>query len=226
MKLSSETLEIINSIKTINAGSPIQGAVFKKGSEIKARKYKAFAPIIYADIEEKFPRDFAIHDLHKFIAMFSLFEDPDIIFEDDYLMFKSGRRRAKIRYAPAHLIEKPDFFEKRIQMPPVMASVDMTKEIFKTINTAAARMSAPEIAFISNGETVTLCTYNSKDENADRFEIDLGESERSFKIIVDLDNVKFLDRDYKVSLTEKGLLEWQSGKLTYYITASDKSRVN
>ena len=33
MKLSPETLEIISSIVAINSGSPVQGAVFKKGNQ-------------------------------------------------------------------------------------------------------------------------------------------------------------------------------------------------
>ena len=50
MKLSRDTLEILTAISRINAKSPVNGAVFKRGNKIKARRYKSDMPVLYADI--------------------------------------------------------------------------------------------------------------------------------------------------------------------------------
>ena len=83
MKLSRDTLEILTAISRINAKSPVNGAVFKQGNKIKARRYKSDMPVLYADIEEEFPKDFAVFDLPKFISLYSVLEDPELTFEDN-----------------------------------------------------------------------------------------------------------------------------------------------
>lgn len=225
MKLSPETLEIISSIALINSGSPVQGAVFKKGNQIKARRYKSSAPIVYATITEEFPRDFAIYDVKKFLNLFKLLDDPEITFETDYIHLKSGKKTAKLKYVAANMIEDPSFFDKNIKMPSVDFICDIPVDVLKTMKTAASMMAAPEIAFISDGKTVKLTTYNTRDLKSEKFEVEVGQSELKFTIIIDLSLIQFIASDYTVSICMKGLIEWKSDKVKYYITCSDKSKV-
>lgn len=225
MKLSEDTLEIIGSIRTINAGSPVQGAVFKEGSVVKARRYKSAMPILRAEIDESWPRDFAVYDLKKFLSMWRLLDDPDVTFEDDYITFKSGRRKAKIQYVAPHLIEDPKFFDKEIAMPPTDFSFDLSMPILKSIRQAASTFAAPEIALISKGKGVILSTYNSKNPKDDRFEIEIGHSEDTFTAIISLEYLQFIPRDYTVNLSYKGIVKFESPNLSYFVTLSDKSSI-
>lgn len=225
MKISKETLEIFTAISRLNAKAPINGAVFKKGSRIKVRRYKSAMPVLYADIQESFPRDFAVQDIQKFIALFSILEDPDLIFEDNYIEFRSGKKRAKIRYVAEHLIEPdPQFFEKEIKMPSRDFICEVDKGLLKSINEAAAMFQSPEIAFTGDGAKVMLTTYNTRDPKSDKLEVEVGESDWKFNMIIDIDLIQFLKRDYKVSICNRGLVEWKAPDLTYYITVSDKSK--
>lgn len=226
MKLSKETLHVLAGINLINAGSPVMGAVIKRGSVIKARRYKSRAPVMIAQIEDEFPRDFAIYDLKKFLSLISMMPDPEITFEPEYILVSSGRKKVKFRYVAENLLEDPTFFEKEIMMPPALCQFDITDDDFKSLKSAAARLDAPEIAFISKGGVVTATTYNSKDARSDRFEIEVGVADREFTIIVGMENVNFLKRDYQVTLTAQGLLRWKSEGLEYYITMSEKSKVS
>jgi hypothetical protein len=226
MKISSETLEIITAISRINSKAPINGAVFKQGSKIRARRYKSDMPIMYADIKEEFPKDFAVFDLPKFISLFSVLEDPELTFEDSFIMFKSGKKKAKLRYVAPHLIESDqNFFSREIKMPSVDFSCVIDKNTLKSITDASSMFQAPQIAFVGDGKNVILSTYNLKDPKSDKLEIEIGESEWEFSMIVDMGLVQFIKRDYTVNLSKRGLIEWTSDNIKYFITCSDKSKV-
>lgn len=226
MKFSKETLEILTGISKINAKAPVNGVVFKKGTELKARRYKSDAPVLYATIQDEITEDFAIHDLPKFIAMFTMLEDPEFTIEEKNVVFKSGRKKAKMRMVAEHMIESdPKFFERKIVIPSRDFECTIDGEMMKTINTAAAMFQAPEIAFTSVKGDVWLTTYNIRDPRADKFEVQIGTTEDwdDFKIIIDVSQIQFLKRTYDISISKRGLLEWKSDDVTYFITCSDKS---
>lgn len=225
MKFSKETLEIITAISRINAKSPINGAVFKKGNRIKARRYKSDMPVLYADIQDEIPRDFAVHDLPKFISLFSVLDDPELTFDDQYINFKSGKKKAKLRYVAEHLIENdPKFFEREIKMPSIDFSCEVDGGTLKAIQDATSMFAAPQIAFIGDGNKMLLSTFNAKDPRSDKLEIEVAESNWNCNVIIDIALIQFIKRDYKVSISNKGLIEWKSDNITYYITASEKSK--
>lgn len=226
MKFSKETLEVFTAISRINVKSPINGAVFKQGSKIKARRYKSDMPVLYADIKEDIPRSFAVHDLPKFISLFSVLEDPDITFEDQFIIFKSGKKKAKLRYVAEHLIESDaKFFEKNISLPSVDFACDIDANTLKAITDATSMFQAPQIAFVGDGKTMSLTSYNVKDPKADKLEIELGETDWTCNVIIEMAVVQFMKRDYRVSISKRGLLEWKSEDLQYFITASEKSKL-
>jgi len=226
MKLSENTLKIMNAINLINSGSSVSGGAFRKGNIIKARRYKAKTPIMIANIKEEFDRDFAIYDLKKFLSCINMLEDPEILLNNDNILIKEGRQKFKIRYCNERLLEDPNFFDKEIKMPPELFSFDLSIEDFKTLKSASARMATPEFAFISDNGNVILTTYNTKDKNTDGFEIEIGESSENFNIIISLDCLNFLPDSYNITLTKPGLIRWQSENITYYITMNDKSKVS
>lgn len=226
MQFSKETLEVLSAISRINVKSPINGAVFKRGSRIKARRYKSDMPVLYADIQEEIPRDFAVHDLPKFISLFSVLENPDVTFEDNFIIFKSGKKKAKLRYVAEHLIESDSrFFEKEIKMPSLDFSCDIDGTTLKSIFDATAMFQAPQIAFIGDGEKMLLTTFNIRDPKSDKLEIEIGETDWDCSVIIDMDLIQFLKRDYRVTLSKRGLIEWKSDNIVYYITASEKSKL-
>jgi hypothetical protein len=226
MKLSKDTLEVITAISRINAKSAINGAVFKKGSHIKARRYKSTMPVLYADIPDEFPRDFAVHDLPKFLAMFSLLEDPDLTFDDQYILFKSGKQKAKMRYVAEHLIESDEmFFQRSIKMPSIDFTCGIPASMLKSIMDATSMFQSPQIAFTGAEGRMSLTTFNIKDPRSDKLEIDLGESDWECNVIIDMSLIHFIKRDYTVSISKKGLIEWKSDNLVYYTTVSEKSKL-
>ena len=44
-----------------------------------------------ADVQETFEKDVAIYDLNEFLATLSLFNNPDLDFQDDYVVLMRKR---------------------------------------------------------------------------------------------------------------------------------------
>jgi hypothetical protein len=56
-------------------------------------------------------------------------------------------------------------------------------------------------------------------ESSNKFKLDLGETDKTFKAHMKLDNIKFLPMDYDVSLSKKRIIRFASadGKTCYYV---------
>ncbi len=222
MKLSEETKEIITTIRNINPG-----CVFRAGNVIKAKQHRAAVPVIKAVIAEHFPRDFAIFDLKKFMSMFQLLDDPELEFTDEEIIFTDDNgRSATMRYASETVIDHIDY-AKNVSLPTVDQTFVLSDVDFKAIRQAASSFMAPEIAFIGNGKTLSVVTNDSKNSGTDKFKIELGKTDKKFKVILNTEHLQFLVKTYTVQISFKGILQFstQDEKLTYWITMSEKSKV-
>lgn len=221
MKICERTLQIIDNIGKINPG-----IVFKEGNVIKAKKHRASTPVLFAKVEEYFPRDFAIYNIRNFLMMFKLLEEPELEFTDENVLFtgKCGKK-ASIKYASPNVIDHIDYGTK-IAMPKIDVEFGLSVDDFKALKNAAVALQVPEIALVGKDGTLSISTSNSRNRSVDAFWFDIGEIDRDFNIIVNLDNVlQMMNESYKVRISLKGLLEFSTEDLTYYITASDKSKV-
>lgn len=223
MKFSKETLDILNNFKLLN-----RGLVIKQGNVIKTRHQTSPMPIAKVTIPESFPRDFAIAELQGFLSTFSLLEEPEVDFTDTHAVMSDGTKTAKIRYAAPTMVVHMDY-NIAVKLPTTDVSLELSEENLKAIEKAATSFMAPEIAFVGDGVKTKLTTYNSKNTGADTFEIALGESDKVFSMIVNVNHLQLMRRSYNVGISFKGLLEFTSiteaNTLQYWIAASEKSKV-
>ena len=80
MYLSTETVALLKNFSTIN-----QSILIKAGKKIRSMSVMKNI-LVEADIDEEFSRDVAIYDLNEFLATLSLFNNPDLDFQDDYVV--------------------------------------------------------------------------------------------------------------------------------------------
>ena len=91
MKLSKETIEVLKNFSGIN-----QSIVVNKGNKLKT--VNSLKNILaHAQVEEDFPKEFAIYDLTEFQVLISTMEDPDLSFNDNDVTVSSGSRKVKYR---------------------------------------------------------------------------------------------------------------------------------
>jgi hypothetical protein len=215
MKLSSETMTILKNFATIN-----QSILFKEGKIIKTISPQKTV-MAMAEVSDDFSRQFGIYSLPKFISACSLFQNPELKFNDNHLQIIDGKQKANYVYADPSMIITPP--EKEIKLPSVDVSVEVTSADINKIMKGASAFQLPEIAFVGENGTCYLRAIDSSTQNSDYYGVELGETEDTFCLIIKSENLQILPLDYKVELSSKGISKFSADNVTYFIAIESKS---
>jgi hypothetical protein len=88
MKLTSETLSVLKNFASIN-----QGIEFKKGNTIRTMS-SGKTVLAKATLKDEFPQDFCVYDLNQFLSVHSMFDNTEIEFDSNHVIFKSGAKKS------------------------------------------------------------------------------------------------------------------------------------
>lgn len=213
MKLDTKTLEVLKNFNTIN-----QSILFKPGDIISTistgKTIMARARIGYS-----LPREFAIYDLSKFIGAASIMQDCDLEFEDNQLYMKSDNSTIRYSYASPSMVTASPYKEINIDSP--LAEFNITYASLSNVVRAASVLELPDIVIASENGGIYLNVNNEKDTTSNNYRLKVGETNNKFKIIIKVENLKLLNRDYKVIIPEQGqLVQFKSSDIDYWIAAS------
>lgn len=215
MKLTPQDHVILRNFVGIN-----KSLIFRKGDTV-ATVSLLNTVLAKAKLSTSFEQDVPIYDLAQFLSALSLFEDPDITLEDKYLTISSGKNRIKYYYADVSLIKAPP--AKDIQFPEAVVEFDLNSTDIQRLFKALGVMSVPHITINGDGEKIRFSTEDVSNPTSPRFDIEVGETDRVFKAIISADNFKLLPGDYKVRLSSKGISNFTSDVVNYYIAVDEKS---
>jgi len=218
MKFSNETLTVLKSFSSIN-----KSILFKEGNVLKTITPEKTL-IAIADIPDEIPSDACVYDLSRFLSILSLYNDPDVEFEDKYFIISEGKRRTKYVYADISMIHTPP--EKEITLPSEDVVVNVSQGDLSSVLKAAGVLQFSEIAFVGESGKVFLKAIDSSNENADDFGVEIGETDDTFKFIIKTDNLKLLPLDYEVTLCAKGISQFRGKGVTYFVAIDSKSTYN
>ncbi len=216
MKFSNETIGILKNFSMINPG-----LVFKPGSVIRTM-HPQKTVMASATVSEKFEKVARVYDLPQFLATLSLFDDPEVEFTENRFIISSGKSKVSYTYAAeAMVVSAPD---KDIKFPDAEATVTLKWKDIDSVIRAAGVLKLAEIAFVSDGSTVSLAAVNSKNSTADAYDIIVAEGVETseFRMIIKVENLKLMPNDYEVALSTKGLAHFKSPKAEYYIALEAK----
>ena len=221
MKLSSETLDILDNFCSINPS-----ILFREGSTVTT-KSPLNTIAATANVSEKFEREFAIYDLKKFLSVLSLFKDAELNFEDHQVVVSSAKQKIRYTYAdPEAIVKGPD--AKSIpDLGKSYVGFTLTEEAFNDAIKASSILSAPEIAIIGDGKVMSIKAFSKKDPTSDIYYVEIGETDKEFQIIFQKDALKIAPANYEVSIhkTPKvNLAKFSSPSLTYFISLDKDSK--
>lgn len=219
MKLSSETLSVLKNFASINPGLE-----FSRGSNVIKTISAGKNILAEATLKDTFPDGFCVYDLNQFLSVHSLYKDAEIEFDENNVIFKSGRGRIKYRKtAKEMIVTVPD---KVLSLPSVDVSFTLTEEDFATIMKSANVLQSPNIAVESDGVNVFLTCYNAKDDSAHTNSIEVGTntSENKFKMVFLTENLKLIPGSYDVEISAKGLASFKhkTQEIDYWVALEAK----
>lgn len=215
MKISTNTMNVLKNFAKINPSIVVQeGNVLKTISPSKTIMAKA-------NVETVFSKRFAMYSLDKFISTVSLFNDPELKFNDKTVEFFEGNKRSQLIYSDESTITKaPD---KEINLPSVDVSFLLTWDTLKDVEKSAGVLSLPEIVVMGDGKNVFLQAEDSKNPSGDVYSINIGDTDKVFKAIFKAENIKILPGDYEVTISSRGISHFAGKEVEYWIAVEQSS---
>ena len=217
MKLSEQTVEILKNFSAIN-----QNLIIKQGSEIST--VSAMKNIVAsAEVEESFPVEFAIYDLNEFLSALSLFEKPDLDFQENYVLItESGSKGKSLKYwfSDSSVVTSPN---KEVTMPSSEVKFPLQSNVLSEVKKAAAVIGAPDMVLEDDELRVT----DKKNDTANSYStsLDTESNGASYKFWFKVENLKLLPGCYDVEVSSKRISHFQNKKLPvgYFIALEPES---
>ena len=218
MKLSDKTLVILKNFAGIN-----NSILVKRGDNLRTISL-AKNILAEANINEEFPRDFAIYDLNQFLNGLGLHQDPELDFrEDSFLSIREGKRRVKYFFADPQVITAPP--EKTLTLPTEDVCFQLDSVTLEKLLKAAAVYQLPDLSAIGEAGVVKLVVRDKKNDTSNEFAIVVGETKDEFSFNFKVENIKIIPGSYDVIVSSKLLSEFTNStyNLKYYIALEPES---
>ena len=217
MKLNDQTVSILKNFSTIN-----QNLVIKEGSEIATMS--AMKNIVAkATVEENFPVEFAIYDLNEFLSALSLFTNPDLDFQENYVVITeagSKGKSLKYWYSEPSVVTTPS---KEVTMPSSEVKFPLQSNVLSEVQKAAAVIGAPDMVLEDDELRVT----DKKNDTANSYStpLDTESNGANYKFWFKVENLKLLPGCYDVEVSSKRISHFQNKKLPvgYFIALEPES---
>jgi hypothetical protein len=218
MKISESTFDVLKNFSTIN-----QSLAFKQGNVIRTVS-ESKTILAQAKVEESFPVDFAIYELNQFLGLASLFESADYDFGSAQVAISEGTAKANYTYADPSMITTPP--EKNITLPSTEVSFDMFKADLKQILNGANQLGLPEVVVRGKDGVISLVATDTKNPSSNEFARTMGETDATFQFIFKTENMKFIPNDYRVEISAKGIAQFTSTNVQYWVATESGSEYN
>ena len=214
MKLSKETVGLIKNFAGINSNLLLKSG--NKLATISAQKNV----MADATVTETFP-DFGIYDLNEFLGAMSIFEDPELEFSDKYVTIKQGNSSIKYFAAESSVLTAP---QKAITFPNAEIEFNLTANMLEMIRKTAGVLRASDLSIVGDGNKITAVVGDKKNATGNTFSEPVGDTDKTFKVNLKVENLKMLPGDYAVSVSSKKISRFQgSGDLVYYVAVEADS---
>ncbi len=215
MKLSKETVALFKNFAGINSN-----LLLKSGSKLATISGQKN---VMADVTvtETFP-DFGIYDLNEFLGAMSLFDDPDLDFQNKYVSIRQGSSNIKFYAADASVLTAP---QKAITFPDAEINFNMSAVMMNMISKTASVLRASDVSIVGDGSTITVVVGDKKNATGNSFSESVGTTDKTFKVNLKVENLKMLPGDYAVSISSKKISRFKSPStdLVYYVAVEADS---
>ena len=218
MKLSEKTLTVLKNFAGFN-----NSILVKQGTQLRTMSV-AKNILGEAQIEEDFPRDFAIYDLNQFLNGLGLYQDPDLDFEaDNYVVIREDQWDVKYFFSDPQVICSPP--DKAITLPSEDISFKLETAVLEKLVKQAAVYQLPDLSAIGRNGNIELVVRDKKNDTSNIPRIVVGQTDKEFTFNFKMENIKIIPGSYNVSISSKLLSEFSNSKydMKYYIALEPDS---
>jgi len=215
MKLSKETVALFKNFAGINTNLLLKNG--NKLATISAQKNV----MADATVGETFP-DFGIYDLNEFLGAMSLFDDPELEFQNKFVSIKQGSMNIKFFAADASVLTAP---QKSITFPEAEIEFKMTSAMLNMIQKTSSVLRADDVSIIGDGSSMNVVVGDKKNATGNSFSEPVGTTDKKFRVNLKVENLKMLPGDYDVSISSKKISRFKStgNDLVYYVAVESDS---
>lgn len=219
MKFSKQTIDILKNFSQINSS-----IMLTKGSFIMT---KSLNSVVYAEaqISDVIDEDVGIYDLNSFLNMINLIGvDSEIVHDitTGEIIIRGDKTKTVERATDATTIAKP---KKRLEMPVADLVFKITASDLDKLIKASRMMKLTEMS-VEPIDGKLIITAKSKD-SASTFSVEVGdyEGDNVFNFDIKIDNMQFINSDYKVEISAKGAAKFtsESGNGVAYVVVLESS---
>src|SRR6056300_525983 len=222
MELSDRTLAVLKNFANINSN-----IVFRQGSELKTISV-AKNILAKASLTESIPQEFGIYDLNEFLNVLSLADNPNLSFEEKHLVVsdQTGLRGLNYFYSDVDMLSTPT---KDVVMPEAEVKFTLDTDTLNRLKRAASALGHDEISITPDGTSIRLTVVDKDDATSNSFFSNVeGEFAEGvdFNFILNVNNLKVINEDYKVSISSKLISNFKSlqSPIEYFIALEKSSK--
>ena len=219
MKVSDRTTNLLKNYANIN-----QSIEFREGKLLKTVS-PLNTILASVEVEEEFPKTFPIYELNRFLGTLSLFNDPELNFDENGVSITDDKHSAIYRYCgSSSMFQTPP--DKDITFPDAEVEFELSHEQFKTTINAANTLGLPEVVVEGNGTDIELVVSDTGNTSSDRFSTTVGKTDKTFRMIFKTENLnKIMEGDYTVALSSKRISHYKrkTDTLQYWIALEQNS---
>ena len=180
-----------------------------------------------AEIEEEFPQELGIYDMHEFLGTLGLFQKPVLTFDEKNMVINEEGISTSTNYYfsdPSVLVSPT----KDIKMPPVDVSFTLTQTDLAKVKKASAVMQLPDITVTAEtGGDIFLKAVDSKNSTSNDYKVKVGENApANFTFHFKAENFKLIDGDYDVEISKSLISHFKhrSKSIEYWIALEQTSK--
>jgi len=218
MKLSKHTLNMLKNFSDINMSIEI-----KKGSVLRTVSVQKNI-LAQAELEDEFPKDFAIYELNRFLGAVSLFDDPEFEFNAKSTNIGTTKHSVDYVYCDPSMIVTPP--ENNINFPDPEVKFTLTQDSLSQVMRASNVLGTPEIAIEGDAGIINIKALDVNNDSTDTFKVVLDEkTDDKFRFVFKTENMKMIPGNYDVEISSKGISHFslQGQKLEYWIATESTS---
>lgn len=198
MELSERTFEILKNFSMINTNLFVEG-----GSKLLRTVSDSKNIFAEVEVEETFPVDMGILNLHKLLQTISMFDKPDFTFNDTHILITEaeGRNTFTYYYTDPTCLTYP---KGSIRDFPTPVSFILNENTLGQITQASRVSQLPDIKIEYDANVVKLQLVDRKNptSNVFSFQID-GQGEEPIEAFMKVENLKLVAGDYKMMVSDK-----------------------